>query len=413
MATGPRILKTGIVAKIAVAAGILVAVAVSALAAPNHSVQGAGAKKDDGFQIGSPHGILIDADTGSVLFEKAADEPVYPASLAKLMTVELVFHKLKDGEIKPDDEYPVSEYAWRHGGAPSRSSTMFAALHSRVPVSALIRGVIVQSANDGCIILAEGIAQNELAWADLMTRRARELGMTKSVFTNSNGLPDPNMTTTSRDLAKLARYIIRTYPDLYPIFDERDFTWNKIRQQNRNPLLQMSIGADGLKTGYIEEAGYGLVGSAVQNGLRLIAVVNGAKSAKERAEDSRKLLEWGFRNFETRLLFARGETIGEAKLFGGAQARVPLVATSDVRLMLPRNNSERLSAKVTYTGPVNAPVEAGRPTGMLKVWRGNILALEMPLATGESVGVGTNSQRAFDAATELVINLFRAGAERL
>jgi len=370
------------------------------------------AKKDEP-QISAPHAILIEAESGSVLFERAADELVFPASLAKLMTAEVVFHELKQGRIKLSDEYVTSENAWRRGGAPSGGSTMFAALHSRVPVADLLRGVIIQSANDACIILAEGLAGNELAFAEMMTKRAREIGLTRSVFTNSNGLPDPDTKVTARELALLARHIIKAYPEFYPIYAEREFTWNKIRQQNRNPLLAMSIGADGLKTGYTKEAGYNLVGSAVINGMRLIAVVTGLPSAKERADEGRKLLEWGFRNFESRMLFAEGQTIGNAKVFGGAEGSVALVSPDLVQVMVPKSGNEKLVARIVYTGPVEAPISKGQTIGTLKVWRDANLALEVPLQAGESVERGTMSQRAFDAASELVIGLLRAGVKRL
>lgn len=373
---------------------------------------GQGAKKDD-FQISAPYAVLIDADSGAVLFEKNADQPTYPSSMAKLMTAEVVFKTIKDGKLKLDDEITISEHAWRHGGAPSGGSSMFAVLNSQVKVDDLIRGVIVQSGNDACIALAEAISGNELAFATLMTQRARELGLTKSVFTNSNGLPDPNMTVTVRELAMLARHIITAYPEFYKIYGEREFTWNKIKQQNRNPLLAMSMGADGLKTGYTKEAGYGLVGSAVVNGLRLIMAANGFKTAKDRAAESRKLLEWGFRAFEARLLFAEGEKVGEAKLFGGEQGRVPLVGVSPIRVLVPRGTNDKITAKITYTGPVPAPVTKGQPIGRIKVWRGDNLVLEAPLQAGEDVARGTIYQRAFDAATETVIGLFRAGAERI
>jgi D-alanyl-D-alanine carboxypeptidase (penicillin-binding protein 5/6) len=212
-------------------------------------------------------------------------------------------------------------------------------------------------------------------------------------------------------LGKLAQHIIRTYPEHYKIYSEREFTYNKIRQFNRNPLL--AWGADGLKTGFTKEAGYGLVASAEQHGMRLIAVVMGAKGEKERADEARKMLEWGFRSFEARILFAEGQTVGEAKVFGGEKGYVPLVGEGTIRLMVPRNQNERILARVVYTGPVPAPVEQGKRVGVLKVWRGDTLALEVPLRTGEDVGKGSLSQRAFDAAAESVITLFRAGAERL
>jgi D-alanyl-D-alanine carboxypeptidase (penicillin-binding protein 5/6) len=238
--------------------------------------------------------------------------------------------------------------------------------------------------------------------------------MTKSVFTNSTGLYDPDMKVTMREMAMLARHIILDHPEHYKTYSEGEFTWNRIRQTNRNPLLKMNIGADGLKTGYVKESGYGLVGSAVHGGLRLIVAITGLKSEKERADEGKRLLDWGFRGFESRPLFAEGQTIGEAKLYGGAQGKVGLVSRKGaVSLMVPRGGNDKIIARVIYTGPVKAPVTKGQAIGKLKIWRGDIVALELPLEAAENVGTGNLSQRAFDAATEMVINLFRAGAERL
>src|SRR6202790_2558635 len=270
--------------------------------AANNSLQGA-KKEEGGFDGDAPTAILIEASSGSVLFEKNADELRAPSSMMKLMTAEVVFNAIKKGDVKLTDEYRISENAWRRGGAPSGTSTMFAAINSKVSVDDLLHGAIIPSGNDACIALAEGIAGNERIFAtDFMTKRARELGLTKSTFGNSNGLPDPANKMTVRELAKLARYIIQTYPDMYKLFGEREFTWNKIRQQNRNPLLLSLEGADGLKTGYTKDGGYGMVGSAVQNGLRLIVVVNGLEDPDDRASEAKKMLEWGYRNFEVRTL---------------------------------------------------------------------------------------------------------------
>jgi serine-type D-Ala-D-Ala carboxypeptidase (penicillin-binding protein 5/6) len=290
---------------------------------------------------------------------------------------------------------------------------MFVPIHSHASVSDLLHGVIIQSGNDACIVLAEGIAGSEEKFAEMMTARAREIGMPKSTFGNSNGLPDPKQLMTARELAKLARQIIRTYPEDYHLYGENDFTYNKIHQLNRNPLLTMNIGADGLKTGFIKEAGYGLVGSAVQNGMRLIVVIMGAKNDKERADEGKKLLEWGFHNFEPQVLFAEGQTIADAKLYGGEHGSVPLMADRVVDLMVSKVAQNKIIARVVYTGPVRAPVQQGQPIGTLKVWRGEELVLEVPLQAAESVGSGNLSQRALDAASEFVINLFRAGIQRL
>ena len=386
---------------------LIIAAALLGLAAGPSLAQ----KKDDDFKTSIPHAILMEADSGSVLFEKGADDLLYPASLAKLMTAEFIFDQLTLGNITMEDMAMVSENAWRKGGAPSGTSAMFAPIHSKVKVSDLLRGIIVQSGNDACIAIAEALAGNEAAFGDMMTKRAREIGLTKSTFTNPTGLHEPGMKVTPRELAKLAQHIIKTYPEYYKIYGEREFTYNKIRQFNRNPLL--AWGADGLKTGFTKESGYGLVASAEQHGMRLIAVVMGAKGEKERADEARKLLEWGFRSFEARILFAEGQTVGEAKVFGGEKGYVPLVGAGEIRLMVPRNVNERILARIVYTGPVPAPVQEGQQVGILKVWRGDTLALEVPLRTGENIGKGSLSQRAFDAVAESVITLFRAGAERL
>jgi serine-type D-Ala-D-Ala carboxypeptidase (penicillin-binding protein 5/6) len=384
-----------------------------ALIAAGHATSNMAIKKDEGFQISVPAALLLDMESDSVLFEKNGDELVAPASTAKLMTLEYVFNEIKQGRVKLTDEYVISENAWRKGGAPSHGSTMFAAIHSRVSLDDLIHGIIIDSANDACIAIAEGMAGNEAEFGAKLTQRAREIGLEKSTFTNATGYSDPNLRVTPRELAQLARHIIQTYPEFYPLFSEREFTWNKIRQQNRNPLLAMGIGADGLKTGETNEAGFNLVGSAVQNEMREIVVVTGAKSDKERGDEARKMLDWGFRAFEARVLFAEGQTIGEAKVFGGDRGYVPLVGPGTIRLMMPRSGGERLIARLVYTGPVSAPVSRGQSIGKLKVWRGDNLALEVPLKAADDVGKGSMSHRAMDAASELIIGLFRAGVSRL
>jgi D-alanyl-D-alanine carboxypeptidase (penicillin-binding protein 5/6) len=365
------------------------------------------------FQTAAPHAILIDADSGSVLFEKAADERFSPASMAKLMTTDIVFEALKSGRLSMDTEFTVTEDAWKRGGAGGGGSSMFAQVNSRIKMSDLLRGLIVQSGNDAAITIAENMAGTEEAFATLMNQRAKEIGLTNSTFRNATGYAAPDQKVTARDMAKLAIHLIETYPDLYKIFSEKEFAWNKIRQQNRNPLLALDIGADGLKTGYLEESGYALTGSAVQNGQRLVLVVSGLKTARDRAAESRKLMEWGFRAFEPRQIFATGETVAEASVFGGQAGSVPLVAKKPVRVLLPRGSTDRVSAKVVYTGPLVAPVEEGRQIGTLRIQRGDTVALDQPLFAGATVEPGTLSQRAMDAALEFGTGLVRKAFDRV
>jgi serine-type D-Ala-D-Ala carboxypeptidase (penicillin-binding protein 5/6) len=384
-----------------------------AVYAANNSVQGA--KKDDNaFDGDAPTAILMEANSGSILFEKNADELRAPSSMMKLMTVEVIFNALKEGKIKLTDEFRISENAWRKGGAPSGGSTMFAAINSKVPVDDLLHGAIIQSGNDSCIALAEGMSGSERKFAsDVLTKRARELGLTKSTFGNSNGLPDPDNKMTVRELAKLARHIILDFPEFYKLFGEREFTWNKIRQQNRNPLLNSMTGADGLKTGYTKEGGYGMVGSAVANGIRLIVVVNGLEDPDDRAQEAKKMLEWGFRNFETRTLFAENQQVGYAKVFGGASRSVKLASREPIKVMVPKNGSEKLIARIVYSGPVRAPIQQGQRIGVVRVWRGQNVAMEAPVYAAEAIGPGSTMRRAIDGASELVIGMFRASAEKL
>jgi serine-type D-Ala-D-Ala carboxypeptidase (penicillin-binding protein 5/6) len=396
-----------------IAAVVAAAVGCGGIAyAANQSVQGA-KKEEGGFDGDAPTAILIEATSGSVLFEKNADELRAPSSMMKLMTVETIFRAIKQGDLKLTDEYHVSENAWRKGGAPSGTSTMFAAIHSKIAIDDLLHGAIIPSGNDACIVLAEGMAGSERAFADMLTKRARELGMPRSTFANSNGLPDPGNKMTVRELSMLARYVIQTYPEFYKLFGEKEFTWNKIRQQNRNPLLNSLDGADGLKTGYTKEGGYGMVGSAVQNGSRLIVVVNGLEDPDDRATEAKKMLEWGFRNFEARPLFAAQQPIGYAKVFGGDSRSVKLISPKPVEVMVQKNGTDKLIARVVYNGPVRAPVEAGQQIGVVRVWRGANIAMEAPVYAAEAVGVGSTMRRAIDGASELVIGMFRLGVEKL
>lgn len=365
------------------------------------------------FQTAAPFAFLFDYDSGTVLLDKNADKPMIPASTTKILTAEIVFHELTEGRLKLDDKMTVSEDAWRQGGKKSGGSTMFARVHTDIRVEDLLRGLIVDSGNDAAIVLAEGIAGTQDAFATRMNKRAKEIGMTKSHFTNPWGRGDPDHVSTARDMARLALWVIKTYPELYKIFGEREFTWDKIRQQNRNPLLAMNIGADGLKTGNLKESGFGLVGSVVRNDQRLILVLNGLKTGKERAAEARKIIEWGFRAFEVTPLFAEGETVGTARVYGGVSSDVPLVADGPVRMLVPRGSDTKPSGKIVYKGPLLAPVEAGKMVAQLQIWRGKDQVLSVNLKTAASVAVGSLPKRALDAGIELASSfLFRPAQPR-
>ena len=354
------------------------------------------------YQTKAKQALLLDADTGTVLFAKEADIKIPPASLAKIMTMEVVFNQLKNGNLSLTDNFFVSENAWRKGGTSSGGSTMFAKLNSEIPLEDLIRGVIIQSANDGSIIIAEGLGGSEAAFSSLMNERARAIGLNNSNFVNSTGLPAENQYVSLRDLSKLARHVITEYPDFYRYYSEPAFEWNKINQRNRNPLLPMKIGADGMKTGYTEASGYAIVGSAVRDGQRLIAVLSGMESKKQRSEEARKILDWGFRAFEKIKLFEDGEVLGQASVYGGKKSGVDVVGKGPVEIYLPIGNRDKLIARIVYKGPIMPPVEEGAQVATLKVWIGGELSQEIDLYAGETVTKGGLKRQAVDALKELL-----------
>ena len=366
-----------------------------------------GAARAEGFQSAAQQALLVDYESGATLYEKNADARFPGSALVKLMTAELVFRELKDGRLHLDDTFHVSEHAWRTGGAHAHATASFLDVNSNVRIEDLLRGLIVQSGNDAAIVLAEGMAGSEEAFADRMNKRGAELGLDNSNFVDPWGRDDPNQKVTARDMARLAAYVIREYPDFYHYFGEREFTWNKIRQLNRNPLLSAEPGADGLKTGEAPEGGFSLIGSAAQDGQRLIVVVAGLKTASERGEEARKLLEWGFHAFEPRVLFQPGEVVGTASVFGGASSEVPLTSDGTIKVFLTRGGQERLTAKIVYRGPLAAPVAAGAQVATLRVWRGDTLALEAPLRTQTAIALGGLGKRAFDAGVEFATDLIR------
>ena len=355
------------------------------------------------FATKAKQAFMVDWSSGSVLFAKNEEDQMPPASLAKLMTLEVVFRALKEGELSLDDEFLISEHAWRDGGANSGGSTMFAKLGSSVPLDALLHGIIVQSGNDACIAIAEGMAGNEASFAQLMNSRAEEIGLANSHFINSTGLPAEGQYVTAKDLAKLARHIIDNYPKFYSYFSVPEYTWNKITQQNRNPLLGFTEGADGLKTGHTEAAGYGVVASAKRGDQRLIAVLSGMKSKKERREESRKMMDWGFRAFVSKRIYDVDEEIAHASVFGGDQSEVMLVSDRPISLFMPRAQRGRLKARIYYQGPLKAPIEEGQQVATLKIWSDDTLMLEAPLVTAHAVAKGGMTSRAMDAVQELLL----------
>ena len=363
------------------------------LAAP-----GAVSAQDLPFETTAPHAILIDAKSGSVFFEKSADTLVQPASMSKLMTMLLVFEALKAGDLTLDQEFLISENAWRRGGTSSGGSTMYANVNTRIKLIDLMRGSMIQSANDACIAIAEGMAGSEEEFAFRMTQRGKELGLQNAVFRNVTGLPKPENLMSVRDLTVIARRIISEFPEYYKIYGEREFTWNEIAQKNRNPLLLDYPGADGLKTGYIKDAGYGLVGSAVRDGRRLVLVVAGLTSIKERKEEAEKLLDWGFRQFKTIDVYAAGDVVSKARVWGGASRWVNLVIKQDLRLALSAKEQESIEVKLSYAGPLMAPVKAGDPLGTVRFMIDGKTIAEVPVETASAVdAVDSIWSRAMDS----------------
>ena len=332
------------------------------------------------FETTAPHAILMDYTTGTVLFEKNSHVPAPPASLSKLMTAYMAFDALKDGILAFDDKLIVSEKAWRMGG-----SKMFVEVDKQVSVEDLLRGVIVQSGNDACIVLAEGIAGSEDNFADLMNEKAIELGLLDSVFQNSTGWPHPQHQMSAYDIAILTHRIVRDFPKFFPLFAEKEFTYNEIRQANRNPLLYKDTGVDGMKTGHTREAGYGLAATALRNDRRLIAVVTGFDSASQRASEVERLLNFGFRQFSNYELFLEGEVVLNGDVWLGETSKIGLVLESDLTITLARNTRDKLKVSVIYDSPIPAPISAGMQVAKLVVEAPGFETMEMPLKAQKSV----------------------------
>ncbi len=350
------------------------------------------------FESKAAQAILIDAKSGVVLYEKDADTPISPASMSKLVTQTVVFDALKAGQLKLDQEFIVSTDAWKRGGGAAGGSTMYAEVNSRIKVDDLIHAAIIQSANDACIVLAEGMSGSEQAFTQRMTNKAKELGLKNSTFANATGLPDPNHKMSVRDLSVVARYIITNHPDYYKIYGQPAFMWNKINQQNRNPLLKDYPGADGMKTGYTKEAGYGLVGSASRDGRRLILVEAGLSSINDRKAEAQKLMDWGFGQFKVIDVYGQGETVSRARVWGGAVNWVNLIVHDAMRVALSPAEQDRAEIKMSYSGPLMAPVKAGQAIGTVRIVVDGQPVSDAPLEVAEDVPAVDNMwKKAWDS----------------
>lgn len=332
------------------------------------------------FDTKALNAILVDAKTDAVLFEKNSDQLMHPSSMSKLMTIYMVFDRLKQGKLSLKDTFTVSEKAWRMQG-----SKMFVHVGSQVSIEELIRGVIIQSGNDACVTLAEGLMGSEEAFAEAMNKKAKELGLKHSHFKNATGWPDPEHLMTSRDLAILAEHLITQFPEYYHYFSEMEFVYNNIRQQNRNMLLGRNLGVDGLKTGHTEEAGYGITISAEQKGRRLILVVNGLEGTVERANEAERLLQYGFLNFENHAFFNKGEIIEHAPVWMGQEKTVPLVINEEILFTTPKQEGDKIKLILTYQSPLKAPLKEGMEVGKLTVSSPSLGEKHYRLMTGKSV----------------------------
>jgi D-alanyl-D-alanine carboxypeptidase (penicillin-binding protein 5/6) len=326
------------------------------------------------------HALIIEAETGIVLFDKGADERMPPASMSKVMTAYVVFDMLKQGRAKLDDELPVSEHAWRTGG-----SKMFVPLGGRIKIDDLLRGMIVQSGNDACIVLAEGLAGSEAAFLDLMNAKAKEIGLAASHFADVDGLPDPEHYMTAHDLATLALRTIADFPEYYHYYGEKDYAFNNINQGNRNPLIYRDIGADGLKTGHTDEAGYSLLASVHRDKRRVVMVLGGLPSMKARAQESERLIEWAFREFNDYQLFTAGDKVDEAEVWLGTETKTPLTLARDLVVTMPRKSRKDMKVTVAYDKPVAAPIKQGQEIGKVVVTAPDMAPVEAPLIAAASV----------------------------
>lgn len=368
------------------------------------SFESPAASQGSTFETTAPHAILVDYETGAILYQKAADELIAPASMSKLMTLVVLLKEIRDGAVKLDDEFVMSVNAWRTGGAPSGTSAMFVPVNKTATVEQYLKGIIVQSGNDASIAVAEALSGTEAAFAERMTAMARKIGLEKSTFKNATGLDQDGHVMTARELAQLAAYLIRTYPDVYKIFAERLFEYRRHKFYNRNPLLTADIGVDGVKTGHTKNAGYSMVVSGVNEGRRLIGVVAGLKTANERKAEARKILTWGYRAFGTFKLFGADDTVGYARVWGGQAMYVALRGQGDVNVILPRYPAnQKLKGEIVYDGPLKPPIAKGDAVAKLRVVSSTSAVSEVPLYAGEDVGKSSFAWQGFDSLLYLAL----------
>lgn len=358
------------------------------------------------FATNATSAILVDYKTGAILYQKNADSLIAPASMSKLMTLAVLFKAIEDGTVKPTDEFVMSVNAWRTGGAPSGTSAMFVPVNKTATVEELIKGIVIQSGNDACIAVAEAMSGTEAAFAERMTNEARRIGLKKSTFKNATGLDQDGHLMTVRELAHLATYLIKTYPQYYPMFSERLFKYRRHKFYNRNPLLSANMGIDGLKTGHTSKAGYGIVVSGVNEGRRLIGVVSGLKTAAVRKAEARKLMAWGYRAFAKFKLFEADEDIGYARVWGGSSMYVPLTSKGPLEVILPRYPAnQKLKGEIVYQGPIKPPIAKGQKVAKLRVTSSTSAVSEVPLYAKEDVEKATFVRQGFDSLLYLALGL--------
>ncbi|WP_455477560.1 D-alanyl-D-alanine carboxypeptidase family protein [Bartonella sp. B41] len=359
------------------------------------------------FHISASRVLLLDDSTDTILFEKQSDVAFFPASLVKLMTAEVVFHKLKEGKLSRKQIFQVSENAWRRGGAPSGTTTMFANVRTKISVSDLLRGLIVINGNDAAIALAEGISGSEADFVKLMNQRAKELGLLHSHFVNATGLPEKGQFTTVRDMITLARHIVHEYPDYYTLYNEPYFTWNKIFQRNKNPLISKKIGVEGFGFGYSAQEGFSMVVVLYKNRRRIFLAISGLHDGKGNTKEIERVLQWGMTDFYLENFFSNGEIVGKASVYGGLQNFVPLVIKEPVNVMLLNKKENNVNVRIKYRGPLKAPIVLNQQVGVIQILANKNLLLEKPVFAGISIQEGNFFVKAKNAFYEITVGWLR------